>query len=454
MHFLQKRAEDAACAVSDARSEAAHCRSALFSHTPPDAPSNAERVAWETKATELRAACATAEKALVSAESEAGDSQSRLGDIVTRDGDGGAAMLASALAGAPPEVREYRELLRTASLGRVVSSAMRGETLSSGVEVEIRQAGGLPDDAIPYELLDPGIRAAGAALQHRVDAVSGGLSSVHTIQQTIIQRVFAPASCVSVLGCRILSAGVGDALIPIITSGQTPEFKAKGARVDAAAGAIGVFVRQPKRLSAGWLFAIEDEARVEGFEPALRMDLGRSMSDSLDKQILGLGDGQVRGLLATAANGGIADLTAASTTVDYAAALVEFARGVDGLHAAGLEECALLVRNEVYSKLATLLNVGSGMTAVQHGSQMLGMLRASANLPAPASNRSTGIMAKRGQGDMMNSYIPMWVSRGVRLIRDEVTKAAEGEVRLTASSLYNHALVRPDGFTRTTWQTA
>ena len=58
------------------------------------------------------------------------------------------------------------------------------------------------------------------------------------------------------------------------------------------------------------------------------------------------------------------------------------------------------------TKLATLINTGSGQTAIQHGRQMLGMLRASRNLPAPAANKSTGILAKRGQGDGMNRLHP------------------------------------------------
>ena len=178
------------------------------------------------------------------------------------------------------------------------------------------------------------------------------------------------------------------------------------------------------------------------------------MSDQLDAQIIGLGDVAVRGLLATAANGGIADLAAAGATVDYAAALAEFARGVDGLHAADQSECAMVIRPEPFTKLATLVNAGSGATAIQTGMMLLGMLKSSANLPAPVNNVSTGILAKRGQGDRQNSYIPIWRSKGVRLIIDRLTRASEGETRLTAQFHANHALVRPAGFNRVSFKTA
>ena len=456
---IERLADDAGGALADARAAASVARSALFAHPmlARDAD-DAATEAWHGKLASLRTAAATAEQELSVAESEAVDANQRVADLAPHGGRLGNLAFVSHLAGAPPEVREYRELLRKASLGRVVSAAMRGERLSSGVEVEIRQAGSLPDDCIPYEMLDVGIVApagSAGALQHRVDATSGGLASVPTYQHTIIQRVFSMATAQTVLGCRMLMAPTGDALIPVIAQdgGQTPTFQAKAGRVDAVAGTINAFVRQPKRLSAGWRFSLEDEARVMGFEAALRMDLNRSMSNALDLQLLGEGDSQVRGFLATAANGGIAALTAATTTVDYAAALTEFARGVDGIFASSLEECTLLVRNEVYTKLATLLNTGSGQTAIQHGRQMLGMLRASANLPAPASNVSTGILARRGAMDA-NSFVPVWTSRGVKLVRDELTRAPEGEVRLTATAFFNHVLARPAAYVRTSWKTA
>ena len=188
-------------------------------------------------------------------------------------------MFASALAGAPPEVREYRELMRKASLGRVVSSAMRGERLSSGVEVEIRQAGGLADDCIPYELLDPGVQAAGidAQLQHRVDAVSGGLSSVPTYQHThhpagVCARVVRQ----SVLGCRMLMAPTGDALIPVIDGGPNSRVQGEGRSSRFRRRDDQRFRPSAQALVArAWFFALEDEARVSGFEQALRMDLGQ-----------------------------------------------------------------------------------------------------------------------------------------------------------------------------------
>ena len=449
MTRLQKEAQRAAEELAGARERAAACRGKLFALAPPDAgASDTERDAWETNVARLRADAGAAEVALAEAEANATDTASRAADEAPPDGfQGRGDTLRAAMRNASAEDRELARIASDARVGRFMEAAMREQTLSGGVEDELRAAGGLADDEVPFELLDDGAEL-------RADATFGGLTSYAAYQEMIVARVFSHAHCVTTLGCRIVSAGVGDVLIPVVSAGQSPEFKAKGAGKDAAAGSIVVFSRSPRRLTAAWRFATEDECRIPGFESTLRRDLSMSMSDQLDAQIIGLGDVAVRGLLATAANGGIADLAAAGATVDYAAALAEFARGVDGLHAADQSECAMVIRPEPFTKLATLVNAGSGATAIQTGMMLLGMLKSSANLPAPVNNVSTGILAKRGQGDRQNSYIPIWRSKGVRLIIDRLTRASEGETRLTAQFHANHALVRPAGFNRVSFKTA
>ena len=78
---------------------------------------------------------------------------------------------------------------------------------------------------------------------------------------------------------------------------------------------------------------------------------------------------------------------------------------------------------------------------------MLRDFMASANIPAAAGDVQSGILAKMG-GDMaMNAVCPVW--EGLRLIRDEVTNAAEGLINVTAVALHNFAVLRPAGFVRT-----
>ena len=91
----------------------------------------------------------------------------------------------------------------------------------------------------------------------------------------------------------------------------------------------------PKRLQARVQFRIEDSMTTAGLDAALTEDLRLTIADRLDAQLIGAGTAQVRGFLATAANGGLADYTDPTAVVDFAAAAEQAARGVDGIYAGG-----------------------------------------------------------------------------------------------------------------------
>ena len=99
--------------------------------------------------------------------------------------------------------------------------------------------------------------------------------------------------------------------------------------------------------------------------------------------------------------------------------LAELARGVDGRYAGSIPECAMVVGDDSYRKLATLVNAGSGETAAATYHRMLGGFMASANITAPSSNDQEGIMAKKGAGT--NAICPMW--GGAQILVDEVSSA-------------------------------
>ena len=63
----------------------------------------------------------------------------------------------------------------------------------------------------------------------------------------------------------------------------------------------------------------------------------------LDAQLIGAGDARVRGFLATAANGGLADYANPGAVVTFATAAEQAARGVDGKYAGAEAECAWVV---------------------------------------------------------------------------------------------------------------
>ena len=243
------------------------------------------------------------------------------------------------------------------------------------------------------------------------------------------------------------SVAVGVASYPVLSSGQTAAFVAPDGAKEAAAGAITPNALSGVRLQARTQFRIEDVMMTTGLESAYREDLSLTMADALDAQLIGAGDARVRGFLATAANGGLADYANPGAVVTFATAAEQAARGVDGKYAGSEAECAWVVGVSTYAKLASLIQANDSTSATERLRRMLRDFMASANIPAAAGDVQSGILAKMG-GDMaMNAVCPVW--EGLRLIRDEVTNAAEGLINVTAVALHNFAVLRPAGFVRT-----
>ena len=128
-----------------------------------------------------------------------------------------------------------------------------------------------------------------------------------------------------------------------------------------------------------------------GLESGLREDLAGTMADRLDAHLLGAGSADVRGFLATAAQGGIADYADPEHP--------------EGLHGERQHPC------------------GIGQRPARHPCQ-----------------------ARRGGRD---------ISRGSHLGRDPVHSGRGREcrqgpqVQITAVALHNFNVLRPDGFVRT-----
>ena len=243
------------------------------------------------------------------------------------------------------------------------------------------------------------------------------------------------------------SVGVGQASYPVITAGQAGAFAGADDAVEAAAGTIAPNALAPVRLQARLQFRIEDAMVTAGLESGLRDDLAMALGDRLDAQLIGLGDANVRGFLATAAHGGLNDYDAPTAVVDFAAAAMQAARGVDGKHAGSESECSWVIGTATYQKLAALIQANDSTSATERLRRVLRDFMASANIPAASGSVQQGILAKLGGDAVINAVCPIW--EGLRLIRDEVTNAAKGQIQVTAIALHNFAILRADGFVRT-----
>ena len=231
------------------------------------------------------------------------DTETRLRSaLIAEDEDRQAAELRGG-GGDDAETRALRDLQGRASLGRYLQGFADGEQLT-GAERELGR------DARAHDVRQrpcrgtrcyrPRGRPASCATTN-VTAAPGSGNPVN--QAAIIQRVFA-RSAVRRLGVLMSSVGVGQASYPVITAGQAGAFVAADGAVEAAAGVITPNALAPVRLQARLQFRIEDAMTTLGLESGLRDDLSMALGDRLDAQLIGLGDANVRGFLATAAHGG------------------------------------------------------------------------------------------------------------------------------------------------------
>ena len=349
------------------------------------------------------------------------------------------------LDGPDAETRALMDLQGRVSFGRYLQGFANQEQ-PTGAERELAEHRGLATsgNVIPWDaLLGPA-----PSVELRADAVTPAPASGNPVNQAeILQRVFSRGA-VARLGVSMPSVAVGTASYPIIGTGQSAAFVAKDAEKDAAAGVITPNALGPVRLQARVQFRVEDAMTTMGLESALREDLARAISDQLDAQVVSLGDARVRGFLATAANGGLADYTDPTVEVDFAAAAEQAARGVDGKYAGAENELSWVIGVATYTKLAGLIQANDSASATERLRRLLRDFMASANIPAVASTIQSGIIARLGAMDSgMNAVAPIW--EGLRLIRDEVTNADKGQIQVTAVCLHNFKVLRADGFVRT-----
>ena len=346
--------------------------------------------------------------------------------------------------GAPDaETAELRSLQDRASLGRYLRAFADGAAVD-GAERELAEHRGLAGAAIPWDVLMP---PAPPLAEVRADAVTPAPATGNpTNQAMILQRVFA-RSATARAGVYMPSVEVGTASFPLITTGQAGAFVAKDGAVEAAAGVIGENLLSPRRLQARVQFRIEDEMTTMGLDAALTEDLRLALNDRLDAQIIGAGDANVRGFLATSANGGLADYTDPGAVVTFAAAAEQAARGVDGVYSGSEAECSWIIGTESYAKLAGLIQANDSTSATERLRRILRDFMASANVPDAASNVQQGILAKLGVESAMSAVCPVW--EGLRLIRDEITSASKGLIAVTGIMLHNFKVIRPAAFVRT-----
>ena len=323
-----------------------------------------------------------------------------------------------------PEDREYRSMVDRASLGNIFQVAMEHRQ-TEGVERELQEHLGLHANQVPVDML----------MEHRATGVTPAPADVGQSQASIIPAVF-PMACAAYLGVDMPRVAVGDAVFPVLSTSADAGTPAENAKQDETAGGFSADMLSPARIQASFFYSREDRARFAGMDTALRENLSMALGDKLDAEVISGGDGLLDGT-----NLADHDVT---TETNFANYLKEFAYGrVDGKYAASTMDIRIVVGAGTYAHMGSVYRANSvDRNVVDRLMNVTSGIKVSAHVPAVTNaNRQDGIVRLGMRRDMV---APVW--EGITLIPDEVTKAAHGQVVVTAVMLYSVKILRVAGF--------
>ena len=321
------------------------------------------------------------------------------------------------------EDRELRSLVDRANVGNIFDAVLE-HRMTDGVEAELQTHYRLSANSIPLALLE-----------HR--AVTPAPSDVGQNMSAIIPGVF-PQSCAAFLAVDMPTVGVGEAIYPVLTTNATVGTPSENAAQAETTGSFGAEVLSPSRLQASFFYSREDRARFSGMDEALRMNLSDALADGLDQQILAGTEGLFTGT--KLAN------HAASAVTTYANYRSELAYGrVDGKYASGVGDLRILMGSATYGHAASQFrsaNAGD-RAALEDLMAVTAGVKVSAHVPAPtgANKKQDAVIRLGSRRDMVAA---IW--EGVTLIPDEITLAANGQIKITAVMLHAIKILREAGF--------
>ena len=321
-----------------------------------------------------------------------------------------------------PEGRELRSLIDKASIGGIVSHALRNKA-TSGADRELQDHYGCSGNEIPLELLRAPVEAR---------AITAAPSDTGAQQSEIVQPVFADGDA-AFLGARETMLQAGDAVFPVLSTRPTVHGPFTGS--DSAADTTGTFTAdtlEPNRIQAAFSYRRTDAVRFAGMDQSLRSALSSGLREGLDAQLISQIVTDVSRTTASAAD------TFASYRSRFVYALI------DGRYANTEADIRLLMGNSTLQDAAVLYRANSADdSAVDSLRRITGGLRISPNIAAVASHKQD-VVVRRGLRD--DIHIGLWP--GVEIIDDQVTKAATGEVVLTAVLMAAWKVARAAGFAR------
>ena len=321
------------------------------------------------------------------------------------------------------EYRELRSVIDRANVGAIFEAALEHRA-TTGPEAELQAHFHLAANVIPLTMLE-------------TRAVTPAPGQVAQNQAAIIPGVF-PLSCAAFLSIDMPTVAVGDAVYPVLTTNADAGTPAENAVQAETTGSFSASVLTPSRIQASFFYSREDKARFSGMGEALRSNLSDALSDKMDQQILAGTEGLLTGTKLANHN-----VTAVTSYANYRSEL-GYGR-VNGIYAGSVGDLKIVVGAETYGHAAGVFrsaNAGD-RAALEDLMSVTGGVKVSAHVPvASGSNKRQNAVIRLGsRRDMV---APIW--EGVTLIPDEITKAANGQIVITAVMLYAIQILREAGF--------
>ena len=323
------------------------------------------------------------------------------------------------------EARELAELIEGASIGQIFGATLEHRA-TDGQTAELQTELGLSANQIPLVLLRD--------TEHRATGVTPAPADVGATQAEIIPAVF-PQSCAAYLGIDTPVVGVGEAVFPVLSTSADAGVPAENASQDETAGAFTAEILSPARIQASFFYSREDRARFRGMDSALRDNLSAALADKLDQQILAGDEGLLDGTNLPNHN--------VSTETTYQLYRQQFAYGrVDGKYATGTDDLKVVMGSATFAHAASQYRGNNDNTDALMAMVAAGVgVKVSAHIPAAASNKQNAVIRLGMRRDMV---APIW--EGVTLVPDEITKAANGQIVVTAIMLHAIKILRAGGF--------
>ena len=318
------------------------------------------------------------------------------------------------------EAGELADLITRSSVGDVFAATL-DHRVTDGATAEVQQHFGIAPNQVAVAMLE-------------TRAVTPAPADVGQNQAEIIPAVF-PMACATFLGIDMPTVPVGEAIYPVLTTSATVHTPAENADAADTTGAFSAEVLSPSRLQAAFFYSREDRARFRGMGEALRMNLSDALSDALDKEVLAGTNGLLAGTNLANHN-----VSVATTFANY---IAEFAYSrVDGKYAGATGDLRIVMGSATYANCGgAYRHANADDIALERLVSITGGVKVSAHVPAAASNKQNAVIRLGMRRDMV---APIW--EGITLIPDEVTKAARGQIVVTAVMLYATKILRAAGF--------